>query len=116
MPSMPAPAVLLREASPALLGLPWGRPLAEWGPDDARFHELDVGPSRHLVRFLSDERGRLYALKELPGRVARREYAVLRDLEARLLPAVHAVGVAERDDGEAVLVTWHLTHSWQYRR
>jgi hypothetical protein len=82
-----------------------------------RFHELEVGPSRHVVRFLSlGGDGPLYAVKELPARLARREYAVLRDLESRRLPSVEAVGLAERADGEAILVTEHLAHAWQYRR
>ncbi len=114
---MRPPSVHLRAPSPGLLGLPWDVPLAAWPDDAARFHDLEVGPSRHVVRFLSvDDDGPLYAVKELPTRLARREYGVLRDLEARRLPSVEAVGLAEREDGEAILVTAHLAHAWQYRR
>jgi hypothetical protein len=113
---MAPPAVHLRAPTPGLLALPWELPLADWPDEAARFHDLEVGPSRHVVRFLSVGAGPLYAVKELPARLARREYDVLRELEARRLPAVEAVGLAERDDGEAILVTRHLTHGWQYRR
>ena len=60
---------------------------------------------------------RLYALKEEPLEIARREYEVLRRLEAEELPAVAPVGLAEAPDrSEAILVTSYLAHSLQYRR
>ena len=49
--------------------------------------------------------------------MARREYDVLREMEARALPAVRAIGIAERpDDATAILATAYLRHSLQYRR
>ena len=59
-------------------------PLAEWPDDAVRFRDLNVGPSRHLVRFVEADYV-LYALKELPTRIADKEYQVLRDLEIREL-------------------------------
>jgi hypothetical protein len=109
-------SIRLRRATPGLLSLPWLDPLAEWPPEAAEFRELPVGPSRHVVRFVVAD-GVLYALKELPTRVARKEYQVLRDLEARMLPAVEVVGLVEQPTGgNAVLVTEYLRNSWQYRR
>ena len=109
-------SIRLRRATPGLLSLPWLDPLAEWSPEAAEFRELPVGPSRHIVRFVVAD-GVLYALKELPTRVARKEYQVLRDLEARILPAVEVVGLVEQPTGgNAVLVTEYLRNSWQYRR
>ena len=59
----------------------------------------------------------LYALKEEPLEVARREYEALLHMEHVGLPAVRAVGIAERlEEGNAVLVTEYLRHSLQYRR
>jgi hypothetical protein len=112
----PVADLRLRVPSPGLLGLPWDRPLGEWSPEDVPLRELPVGPSRHLVRFVGTD-GRLWALKELPQRVARHEYAMLRVLEARGLPAVHVAGLAlqPRHDN-AVLVTRYLDRSWQFRR
>jgi hypothetical protein len=77
---------------------------------------LGVGPSRHHVRFAVID-GETVALKEEPIDVARREYDVLREMEARALPAVRVIGIAERpDDATAILATAYLSHSLQYRR
>jgi Domain of unknown function (DUF4032)/Lipopolysaccharide kinase (Kdo/WaaP) family len=110
------PHLRLRARATALFELPWDRPLAEWTSDLARFRRLDVGPSRHLVRFLEYE-GILFALKEEPIEIARKEFEVLRHLEDKGLPAVAAVGLAEAPEREsAILVTEYLLHSLQYRR
>ena len=78
--------------------------------------DVPVGPSRHLVRFVEAD-GRLWALKELPVAIARREYEVLRELEDRELSAVRAAGVVVQPfEDTAVLVTHYLATSWQYRR
>lgn len=109
------PALRLREGAISLVELPWEAPLADW-PDDLGFRELPVGPSRHLVRFLDADEG-LYALKELPIGVGRREYDVLLHLEATGLHAVSPAGIAEAPDrGSAILATEYLSHSLQYRR
>ncbi len=113
---MTFPRLRLRDEVATLLDLPWELPLARWDGTGDRFRELPVGPSRHLVRFLVSE-GIVYALKELPAAVAEREFAVLRHLEDAGLPAVRAVGLAERPDrADSVLVTEYLKHSMQYRR
>src|SRR6266540_2712143 len=75
-------SIRLRRASPGLLSLPWLDPLEAWRPDEADLRQIQVGPSRHTVRFVQAD-GVLYALKELPTRTAVKEYGVLRDLEAR---------------------------------
>jgi Domain of unknown function (DUF4032)/Lipopolysaccharide kinase (Kdo/WaaP) family len=106
----------LRTASPGLLALPWLEPLAEWDATEVPLRDIPVGPSRHLVRFVETD-GELWALKELPERIAGKEYAVLRDLERRSLPAVRPAGlVIQPHDGNAILVTRYLQRSWQYRR
>jgi Domain of unknown function (DUF4032)/Lipopolysaccharide kinase (Kdo/WaaP) family len=110
------PHLRLRTRDTGLFELPWQRPLATWTEADAAFRELDVGPSRHLVRFV-ESGGTQFALKEEPLETARREFAVLRHLEEEGLPAVSATGLAEapeRDTG--ILVTDYLAHSLQYRR
>ena len=123
-PPTPAgfPRLRLRAGAAELLDLPWERPLEEWQPDEngtlagMRFRELPVGPSRHLVRFLTSGR-RTYALKEEPFDVAQTEFSVLRHLQVKALPAVTPVGLAgapERDT--AILVTEYLEFSIQYRR
>lgn len=110
------PRLRLRDPAIDLVDLPWELPLAEWPADRLAFRFIPVGPSRHLVRFLVSS-GVLYALKELPLEVARREYAVLLHLEGLGLPTVEGAGVAEAPDrGSAILVTKFLPHSLQYRR
>jgi hypothetical protein len=109
-------SIRLRDATLGLLQLPWPEPLAAWPPDAADFRDLPVGPSRHVVRFVQVD-GVLYALKELPTRVAGKEYRVLRELEARQLPAVRVVGLVDQPvGGNSILVTEYLANSWQYRR
>jgi hypothetical protein len=113
---MTFPRLRLRDEVASLLDLPWEQSLARWDSVGHRFRELPVGPSRHLVRFLVSD-GLVYALKELPAVVAEREFTVLRHLEEAGLPAVRAVGLAERPvRGDAILVTEYLRHSMQYRR
>jgi Domain of unknown function (DUF4032)/Lipopolysaccharide kinase (Kdo/WaaP) family len=110
------PRLRLRDEVAALLDLPWELPLRHWEDVGHRFRVLPVGPSRHLVRFLVSD-GIVYALKELPSGVAESEFAVLRHLEDAGLPAVRAVGLAERPErGDTILVTEYLKHSMQYRR
>jgi Domain of unknown function (DUF4032)/Lipopolysaccharide kinase (Kdo/WaaP) family len=113
---MPALSIRLRDATLGLLQLPWLERLEAWQPGAANLRDLPVGPSRHVVRFVNAD-DVLYALKELPTRVANKEYAVLRGLEDRELPAVRAVGLVDQPDtGNSILVTEYLAHSWQYRR
>src|ERR1043165_8872216 len=105
----------LRVTSPGLLALPWRERLADWGITQIPFPGIPAGRSRHLGGFV-DTDGALWALKDLPERIAVKEYAVLRDLEARSLPAVRAAGLVIRGDDSAILVTRYLERSWQYRR
>lgn len=112
-----APAELrLRSVASTLVSLPWQEPLGEWDPTEVPFRDVPVGPSRHLVRFVHVE-GTLWALKELPRRIAEKEYTALRVMESLGLPTVHAAGTADTPGTDnAVLVTQYLAGSWQYRR
>ena len=110
------PRLLLRDPAIALVDLPWEMPLADWPAERLAFRDLPVGPSRHLVRFLTSD-GSLYALKELPLEAGRREYDVLLRLESAGLPAVSPAGLAEVPErSAAILATEYLAHSLQYRR
>ncbi len=121
--------MLPREAGPDFLDLPWAEPLASW--TSPRIVEVARGISRHVVRFV-DYDGALYALKELPTRLAEREYRLLRELAAASVPVVEVVGVVsergvpaagppagervrEPDELGAVLITRHLEFSLPYR-
>ena len=109
-------SIRLSGATSGLLALPWLRPLEAWQDEGVTFREMPVGASRHVVRFV-DVDGVLYALKELPIRVARREYDILRDLGRREFPSVRPLGLVERGPDEAaILVTDYLDGSFQFRR
>jgi Domain of unknown function (DUF4032)/Lipopolysaccharide kinase (Kdo/WaaP) family len=110
--------LVARTGHPDFLDLPWEEPLAEWQSD--RLVEVVRGIHRHVVRFVEYTEGTgpaLYALKELPPDLARREWQLLRSLAAAEMPVVKAVGIAtERGEGlDAVLITRHLDYSLPFR-
>jgi hypothetical protein len=103
------------QAAAGLLDLPWHEPLEDWRDD--RLTEIPQrGISRHVVRFVAEE-GELFALKEIPEQLARREYSLLRQIKELGVPAVDVLGlVVERpDDLDAVLVTRFLDYSSSFR-
>ncbi len=106
--------LLARTGNPDFLDLPWEQPLADW--ETERLVDVVRGIHRHVVRFV-DYDGAIYALKELPVELARREYGFLRRLGAEGMPVVDVVGVAsDRADGlDAVLITRHLDYSLPFR-
>jgi hypothetical protein len=111
--------LLTRSPRRDFLDLPWDRPLASWESD--RLVEVARGISRHVVRFVEYD-GVLYALKELPERLAAREYRLLRQLESRSMPVVQLVGIVvdrESNDGlermDGILITRYLEFSLPYR-
>ncbi|MEU4514652.1 DUF4032 domain-containing protein [Nonomuraea wenchangensis] len=99
---------------PDLLRLPWDVPLEDW----PQHHLVDLprGISRHIVRF-ARLGGKVYAIKEISERYARREYQLLWDLARLDAPSVEPVAyVTGRDDGlDAALITRHLQFSLPYR-
>lgn len=101
-----------------LLALPWKTPLGEWGSDT--IVSLPKGLSRHLVRF-ANLSGRVVAVKETTGEMARREYEMLGSLARLDVPCVSRVAAIEgrrTPKGEplpAALVTAHLKFSLPYR-
>jgi hypothetical protein len=113
---MGVPELRLRAPTPGLLALPWDHPLAEWTVPDVPLRDIAVGPSRHLVKFVDCD-GALWAVKEMPPRIANKEYDVLGRLEELGLPAVRRAGLVHQPDFDAsILLTRYLEGSWQYRR
>ncbi len=104
--------LLIRPGNPDFLDLPWAEPLATW--DDEWCVDVAAGIHRHVVRFV-ELAGVIYALKELPGRIAEREYRVLRRMAEEQMPVVEAVGVARRSDLPDVVITRYLDYSLPYR-
>ena len=68
-----------RAGHPTFVDLPWDRALTDWGSD--RLVSPVRGISRHVVRFVAYGPD-VYALKELPGHLAAREYQLLRALDS----------------------------------
>ena len=109
---------LAQQVPEYLIDLPWSTPLEEWN------HQLLVtrarGPSRHVVRFVSDGE-KAYALKEMSPSDADREYRMLREIRLAGLPVVEAAGLVlgrETPAGEplpAMLVTRFLDYSLPFR-
>jgi tRNA A-37 threonylcarbamoyl transferase component Bud32 len=110
--------ILATPDDPALLDLPWEVELERWPAD--QLVSLPRGISRHVVRFVRLS-GRVYAVKEVNARLARREYDLLRRLERAGMPAVEAVAVltgretADSEALESALITRHLQFSLPYR-
>ena len=93
--------------------LPWATPLEEWV--HPRLTDLPVGLHRHIVRFVHYD-NQFYALKELPNRLADREYRLLRTMNDRGLPVVAAVAlVDERGGADPVLITRYLHYALPFR-
>ena len=101
-----------------LLALPWSTPLDAWTSD--HIVSLPKGLSRHLVRF-ANLSGRVVAVKETTGEMARREYEMLGMLARLDVPCVERVAVidgrrtAKGEPLPAALVTAHLKFSLPYR-
>ncbi len=113
--SRPEFALFLRPGHPDFLDLPWDRPLEEWR-GHSRLVEVPRGISRHPVLFVNYD-GVLYALKELPGGLAKKEYDLLRQMEELRLPAVPPVGHARTGGAEgdaSVLLSRYLDYSLPY--
>jgi hypothetical protein len=109
--------IVARPGHPDFLDLPWDEPLLSW--EGERLVEVARGVHRHVVRFV-DYDGALYALKELPPRVATREYRMLRQMAEEGLPVVEVVGLVHRkgtpdEPLEDVLITRYLDYSLPYR-
>jgi hypothetical protein len=97
---MRTPELRLRAPTADLLRLPWELPLSEWTVPDVPLRDIAVGPSRHLVKFVAAD-GALWAVKDMPPRIAEKEYAVLRRLEEMGLPAVRAAGLVRQPEFDA---------------
>jgi hypothetical protein len=121
--------MVARSPHPDFLDLPWHLPLEQWQSE--RIVEVARGIHRHVVRFVNYD-GTLFALKELPPRIAEREYRMLRRLADEAIPVVEVIGYVserspsevvrrarlrgeEQDELDSVLITRHLPFSLPYR-
>ena len=79
-----------RTGHPDFLDLPWDLPLETWRHD--RLVDVPRGISRHVVRFVRYGDA-IYALKELPHRLAEREYRLLAELDRLFIPVVEVAAL-----------------------
>jgi hypothetical protein len=103
--------------STMFMDLPLNLPMKEWEGNSDRLEQVPRGVSRHPVVFVNYE-GCLYALKELPAGIARREYDLLREIEELRLPTVMPVGyfdVNVHSFQTSILITRYLDRSLPYR-
>ena len=100
-----------RTGHPDFLDLPWDLPLESWRHD--RLVDVPRGISRHVVRFVRYGDA-IYALKELPRRLAEREYRLLAELDRLFIPVVEVAGlVTDRHlPGAVRAASW----SWRTRK
>ncbi|MGZ4762366.1 MAG: DUF4032 domain-containing protein [Ilumatobacteraceae bacterium] len=97
----------------ALVDWPFAQPLDEWTIPGMQ--EV-TGLHRHVVR-LVESGDTTYVVKELPDRLAEREWRLLRELGDAGLPTAEVVGVVTERDGDAdgFLITLHIDYSLPYR-
>jgi hypothetical protein len=103
--------------STLFMELPWNLPLKNWPGNCDRLEEAPRGVSRHPVVFINFD-GALYALKELPAGIGKKEYDLLQQIEELRLPVVTPVGYLQLSSftSEAsVLITRYLDRSLPYR-
>jgi hypothetical protein len=112
------PYIQTRPGHPDFLDLDWSVPIDDWR--NGRTVDLPTGVHRHPVRFVAYGE-RLYAIKELPLRIAHHEYDMLRALRRRMPSSVRPVGIVERRwldptvEGAGVVITRYVEHAFSYR-
>lgn len=96
-----------------LVGWPFATPLEDWSIDG--MHRV-LGIHRHVVRLI-EVADISYVVKELPDRLAEREWQLLRELRDAGLPTADVVGIVTERDAEmdGVLITRHIDYSMPYR-
>ena len=115
---MSTPYIHIRPGHPDFLDLEWGAPIDSW--QGGRTVELPTGLHRHPVRFVAYA-NRIYAVKELPVRLAHHEFDVLRTLRTKVTPIAESVGVVERRwldptvEASGAVITEYAEFTFTYR-
>lgn len=116
---MSTPHLTIRAGNPDFLDLDWGRPVSEWS--GGRLVDMPTGIHRHPVVFVAYDQG-IYAIKELPQRLALHEAAVLRGLEGRTQQSARLAGTASRpwvdphDESSSAVITRYVEYAFPYRQ
>jgi hypothetical protein len=115
---MSIPTLSIRPGYPDFLDLPWHQSVADW--EGGRVVDLPTGIHRHPIVFVSYDEG-LYAIKELPRRLAHHEYDSLRAIRERVRPVAPPVGVVEREwvpsdeEWSAAVITEYIPFTFTFR-
>lgn len=116
---MGTPKLQIRPGNPDFLDLPWEVPVDEW--HHGKLVDMPVGVHRHPVVFVCYEEG-IYAIKEMPVRLATREYTVLGKLQERTHRGAQPAGLVERtwlhphDEPSGAVITRFVDNAFPYRR
>jgi hypothetical protein len=112
------PRIHTREDHPDFIDLDWAIPIDDWHTD--RLVDMPTGIHRHDVVFVAYPEG-IYAIKELPARLAKHEFDILRTMEGRSRHTAIAVGHVERvwldphEEWSGAVITEYVNHAFPYR-
>jgi len=115
---MAVPQIHIRPGHPDFLDLPWERSIVEWA--DPHLVDMPTGIHRHPVVFVAYEEG-VYAIKELPVRLATHEFETLRSLSERTARSARPAGLVVRpwsDPGaecSGAVITRFVDYAFPYR-
>ena len=115
---MPVPKLKIRPGNPDFLDLPWDLPILEW--NDPHLVEMPTGIHRHPVVFVAYPEG-VYAIKELPLRLAKHEFRTLRKLAKRTTRSARPAGLVVRgwadphEEYSGALITRFVNYAFPYR-
>jgi hypothetical protein len=115
---MPVPQLHIRPGNPDFLDLPWDLPILDW--EDPHLVKMPTGIHRHPVVFVAYPEG-VYAIKELPVRLARHEFRTLRKLAKRTTRSARPAGLVERswadphEEYSGALITRFVNYAFPYR-
>lgn len=116
---MSTPTIHIRPENADFLDLPWDIPVSEW--ETNRLVDMPTGVHRHPVVFVAYQEG-VYAIKEMPRRLALNEHRVLMALEERTTRSARTAGLVERtwldphEEGAGAVITRYVEHSFPFRR
>lgn len=115
---MAVPELHIRPGNPDFLDLPWEQPILDW--DDTHLVDMPTGIHRHPVVFVAFEEG-VYAIKELPVRLATHEFETLRTLAERTKRSARPAGLVIRpwadphEEYSGAVVTRFVDYAFPYR-
>jgi hypothetical protein len=115
---MAVPELHIRPRNPDFLDLPWDLPILDW--DDQHVVEMPTGIHRHPVIFVAYPEG-VYAIKELPVRLAEHEFDTLKSLARRTTRSAIPAGLVVRpwadphEEYSGAVITRYVDYAFPYR-